>query len=318
LISYYQLKDKERRFLSSDKAKFFAVVKRMMGMSLFDGQPIQLNSKQTVVLSASRMTDMPKYYPQELMDAVQQRMNKGVNIHTLVLWTKHPGALLASPLKEFLLELKNGGIQLYLQCTITGMGKLCVGKTRGGVPLLLEPNAPAMMSALKTLSEVVALLGNPRRVRLRIDPIVRILDAAGQQFSNLQFVYPIAKQSSELGITDYSFSLLEKGIHKKVDRRFNSLGLQILALTQQERTRTITWLKNLEQKLCIKMSACCVPGFSESRCIDGLLLQQLHDAGKSTSMYETRSRLMCGCTQSVDIGGWPPRKCFTGCQGVTP
>ena len=40
------------------------------------------------ILSASCMTDMPTYYPNELIEEVEKRQAKGLMIHTLVLWTK--------------------------------------------------------------------------------------------------------------------------------------------------------------------------------------------------------------------------------------
>lgn len=37
-------------------------------MSILDGKPIEMNPG--MVLSASRMTDMPKYYPDQLIDGI--------------------------------------------------------------------------------------------------------------------------------------------------------------------------------------------------------------------------------------------------------
>ena len=58
--------------------------------------------KEQIILSASRMTDMPKFYPEILIEEVNKRMDK--NIHTLVLWTKHPKPLLVNPLFDFLMD----------------------------------------------------------------------------------------------------------------------------------------------------------------------------------------------------------------------
>lgn len=63
----------------------------MEQMSLFEGEKKKNNS---VILSASRMTDMPKYYPDVLMKEVMTRIEKGMDIHTVVFWTKHPDAIL--------------------------------------------------------------------------------------------------------------------------------------------------------------------------------------------------------------------------------
>ena len=98
--------------------------------------------KTSTILSASCMTDMPAFYPQQLIEAVESRRKKGVKIHTLVLWTKHPASLLKEPLYSFLLGLRNDGIQLYVQLTITGMGQLPMGTDLNGDPILIEPHAP--------------------------------------------------------------------------------------------------------------------------------------------------------------------------------
>jgi hypothetical protein len=79
-----------------------------MMQKLFDTDPME----QRVVLSASRMTDMPKYYPLDLIREIDKRKEKGRKIHTLVLWTKHPGALLTNPLHRYLEQLKKEGVQL--------------------------------------------------------------------------------------------------------------------------------------------------------------------------------------------------------------
>ena len=93
----------------------------------FFGENKRINSK-SIVLSASRMTDMPKFYPNELIEEVEKRLNKGIDIHTLVLWSKHPKSLISGSLYTYLLELKKRNIQLYYQCTITGMGGRVISK----------------------------------------------------------------------------------------------------------------------------------------------------------------------------------------------
>ena len=53
----------------------------MEQMSLFKDEK---KKNDSVVLSASRMTDMPKYYPDVLMKEVMTRSEKGVDVHTVV------------------------------------------------------------------------------------------------------------------------------------------------------------------------------------------------------------------------------------------
>lgn len=288
-------------------------------MTLFDGKPLEtemklLTKRSSIVISASRMTDMPKYYPEEIIKLVNSKIKAGLDIHTLVLWTKHPNSLLINPLRDFLYNIREFGIQLYLQCTITGLGKRILGKCRNGSNLVLEPNSPSMEDSILSLPDVISILDSPRRIRLRIDPIIRIEDALGTRFSSLKFMPIIIKKVKAMDIRDISFSFLESGVHRKVDRRFRELGVRILPPNTQERLQTVEWLKKLELEHKVNIRACCTPGFPESKCIDGQLLQYLHNNKKDTVLKEPRKRKMCGCTYSIDIGGWPPRKCFTGCQ----
>ncbi|TEB05681.1 hypothetical protein Psch_02722 [Pelotomaculum schinkii] len=281
-------------------------------MSIFDGKPIAMNPK--IVLSASRMTDMPKFYPDKLMEEVDNRLARGLEIHTLVLWTKHPASLLIDPLRSYLEELKNKNIQLYVQLTITGLGGLSIGIKANGKPLVLEPKAPSLQDSLPALPDIIYLAGSPDRIRLRVDPIVRIKDSKGNTFSSLKFLPVIIKSAAQYGIKYFSFSFLEKNMHQKVDKRFREMGCQIVPPDEEERHRTFHWLKQVESAYGVFISACCVPGFPDSKCIDGELLQQLHDRQEPADSRQPRKRPQCGCTYSIDIGGWPPKLCYTGCD----
>jgi hypothetical protein len=160
---------------------------------------------------------------------------------------------------------------------------------------------------------LVSLTGDARRILLRIDPIIRIRDARGQLFSNLQWFEPILCHAAGVGVSRFTFSFLEKGIHAKVDKRFENIGCEIVSPNSAERKKMQEWTVSLAQKYRVSISACCVPELPSSACINGMLLEKLHDRQLSVSHNQTKSRELCGCTQSVDLGGWPPRKCASGC-----
>lgn len=259
------------------------------------------------------MTDMPAFYPIELIREVENRLAKNVKIHTLVLWTKHPASLLKDPLYAFLLKLKELNIQLYVQLTITGMGKKVVGFDDRDQPLILEPNVPEASEAFALLNKVIALVESPERIKLRIDPILRIKDFKGTLYSNLASLEPIIKECVKLNIAHYAFSFLEKDAYKKVNNRFTKRGFEICSSNLQERQQMQTYITGLEQKYNVSIKACCVSGFAESACIDALLLEKLNPETQKISHKQPHSRAQCGCTSSIDIGGWPPKKCYSGC-----
>jgi len=149
---------------------------------------------------------------------------------------------------------------------------------------------------------------------LRVDPIIRLIDNQSKLFSSLKYFQEIVEVASELGIKDFSFSFLEKGVHQKVDRRFKKIGCEILSPNRKERQQTEVWFKKIAKKFNINIFACCVPGFPVSKCINGELLQTLHDKNLPTDLRQPKRRDLCGCTNSIDIGGWPPKKCNSGCE----
>lgn len=279
-----------------------------------DNEKIKSKTK-CVILSASRMTDMPKFYYKELIQEVEGRLNKGIDVHTLVLWSKHPKSLLSGELNEYLRKLKSKKIQLYYQCTITGMGKRIIGINKDGSNFVLEPGVPKPYEAIHDLKDVIDLLGSPLRVKLRIDPIVRIKNVyTNEIFSNIVLAEEIIKETSKLGIKNYTFSFLESSIHNKVDRRFDKYDWKIITPDNDEKKKVYMWFKEKANKYGVNFEACCVPGLKESRCIDGYLLNTLHDMNKEADLKEPRKRQLCACTSSIDIGGWPPKKCFSGCK----
>lgn len=269
--------------------------------------------KEYRVLSASRMTDMPKFYPNELINEVKKRRNNGTSIHTLVLWTKHPKSLITKPLLPFLMSLKNDSIQLYIQLTITGLGKIVAGKKPDGSNLILEPNAPEYSESLRILPEVINLVGGPKRIRLRIDPIVRIRDFQGNVFTSNDYFLKIVDHVRKLGVKTISYSFLEKNVHRKVDNRLKKAGCEIIAPNGEERQEYALWMKEIENKYVVNIYSCSIPDMPVSKCIDGELLEQLHDKKHPVSKKQLKKRKLCGCTESIDLGGWPPKRCYTGC-----
>ena len=159
------------------------------------------------------------------------------------------------------------------------------------------------------------MLESPLRIRLRIDTIVRLKNKyTGEEFTNLLMVDEIIKYTSRLGINNYTFSFLESGIHNKVDYRFNKYEWKIITPDLEEKIRINNWIEKKAENYNVKIEACCVEGLNSHRCIDGYLLSELHNEHKGTDLKEPKKRKLCNCTSSIDIGGWPPKQCYSGCK----
>jgi len=260
------------------------------------------------------MCDLPAWYPDELIAGVNRRLSMGQHIHTLVLWTKHPGRIVQPPLIGFITGLMNAGVQVYVHVSITGMGNRVCGTDVHGRSWKPEPRAPDMGDSLRMLPELVALVGNPGRVHLRFDPVVRFVDACGKEYSNNHCFDEVAPGAARAGIRVLTFSLLQPGVYRKVDRRFAKLGIGLKEFQPEEVQDIWQDFRKRGEALGMDVRACCVEGLPPSSCIDGKYLAGLHDEGLQVSLLKPCSRPMCHCTQSVDIGGWPPRLCPTGCD----
>lgn len=270
--------------------------------------------EHAVILSASRMTDLPAYYPQFMIDAIEKRIQHGQKVHTIVIWTKHAYSLNQEPLRSYLCKLMDLGIQLSIQLTITGMGGVFVGTTKQGCLWGPEPNVPLRQESVDQLVSLVHLVGDAARITVRIDPLAKFRFSDGSCYSNLAELSEIVALASKMGVKRFSFSLLEPRVYKKVVRRYDNLGVEIQAFTQSERVGMQAEIAALQGRFDCEIKACCVEGFPTSACISGDELMRIHKQGLSLSLKKAFTRPLCNCSHSIDIGGWPPKACYSGCD----
>lgn len=269
--------------------------------------------KLPIIISASRMTDMPAFYPQNIISEIEARKSRGLKIHTIVLWTKHVASIFREPLHTYLKEQQLPGTQIYVQLTVTGIGKNCTVKGKNNTNVYLEPCVPDLTDSISQTDRLIDFLGTPDRIRLRVDPLVQLKDANGNIFSNYDKLFEIISLLQPKGIRNYSFSFLEKGVYRKVDSRFTNRSLEILSPNTEERLDFYSKTTQYSRNLKVSISACSVEGLPQSACIDGELLQNLHPQQWPVDLTQPHSRELCGCTKSIDIGGWPPKECNSGC-----
>ncbi len=247
------------------------------------------------VISASRRIDMVAGEPERLVQILRAKCPPA-RVHSLVLWTKNASNVLNHASLTAELERYD---QLYLQYSITGLGGT-----------VLEPMVPSMNVALSHLAPLIRFLKNPRRLRIRFDPIVHFRLPNDEVVCNLPLFAEIAKKASKLGVRDVSTSWVIR--YPKVDSRLRQKGIFSLEVSQEQLLDEANWMQRIAGEYGLQLHGCCVPQWPTSRCIDGYLLNELHPKGYRASVKRAKGqRALCGCTESWDIGWYNP--CFHGC-----
>lgn len=222
------------------------------------------------------------------------------DVHTLVLWSKDFGALLADEagVRQALARYD----QLFCHLTVTGLG---------GTPL--EPSIRPWTEVIAQVPELIALAGDARRVSVRYDPIVHWYED-GAVRSNLPLADAILRRVCEVGVTAVRISFAT--LYGKVRRR---KGWRWYDPAPEERLKIARELVALASGLGLRLYACSqsdltLAGAMPSRCIDGELLTALHPLHLSAATSkDPGQRAECGCTLSVDIGSYLMR-CPNGCR----
>ncbi|HEX3012327.1 MAG TPA: DUF1848 domain-containing protein [Syntrophomonadaceae bacterium] len=123
-----------------------------------------------MIISASRRTDIPAFYPEWFINRIRAGYCTTVNpfnrrqvsyvslnpddVEVMVFWTKNP-----RPLMRYLKELDDRGYKYYFHYTLTGY------------PPAIEPNLPDLKKGIETFKKLADTIG-PDRVIWRYDPII--------------------------------------------------------------------------------------------------------------------------------------------------
>jgi hypothetical protein len=267
------------------------------------------------VVTVSRRTDMPGWYAEDLVRILEARHPPGT-VHSLVIMTKFPHALLRPPLTPLLSRYD----QVVVQVTITGLG---------GSPL--EPRVPPFGTALEALPRLIELTGSPDRVTVRIDPIVHWRRASvdggdsptphlsasapghgGGVFSNQPLFLEIASRAREAGVGSVKTSLVSP--YTRVVRRLRRAGLELVSLAGPAREEVLGALEADAAAARVSLEYCCEEIRSPSACVDVGLLTRLHPGGLPARPGKAAGqRTHCGCSPAVDIAWYSTHPCPSGC-----
>lgn len=249
-----------------------------------------------LVLSASRRTDMVRWYPGDLARALASRYPPQ-RVHSIVVVTKFPGAVLEPPVADLLSQYE----QVVVQATITGLG----GST-------LEPQVPPPEAALATLSRLVEFTGHPERVVLRVDPILHWC-RDGRVETNLDQFGDIASRAAASGVSLIKTSLVTP--YPKAVRRLARAGFELVELAPDRRENALRRLEAEARANGMVLEFCCEPTRPPAACIDPVRLTRLHPRGlPARSDRPPGQRSTCACSHSVDLAWYSTHPCPSGCR----
>lgn len=238
------------------------------------------------VISASRRTDLVAHYPDWLARRLQELGPE--RIHTVVVWTKDATNLLGH--RELRAALSQVD-QVFVHWTITGLGGT-----------FLEPNIPPADHQLAMLHHVIALLGDPRRLHWRYDPLISARQGEVRATNlDLRRFRTLARPMAEAGVPAVHTSFAT--LYPKVVRRLVRAGVEVDEVAAQARHEWIERLASAAGEVGMRLLTCCEPGRPRQRCIDAELLAGLHPAREPCRTDRARGqRPLCGCTVSLDVG----------------
>lgn len=282
-------------------------------------------SKQ--IISCSRRTDIPAFYYNWLQDSLRNKIVKVPNVmfpENIYTYDLSPDNIRCIFLwsKNFDNVIKNPG---YLDDY-----NLIFNYTINGYNRILEPNVPEYSQSIKTLEKMLKKY-KAEQIRPRFDPI--ILSVKGEynptinkigQARLIQFER-MCKDLNSLGIDNITYSFID--LYGHVIKKLNNIQFKHMELSDDLKIRFSERIVEIADKYKIKLYSCATPilesvnGVNKSHCIDGDLVELLFpDADKVSKAKDPgqKKRIGCGCTKSIDIGGYLPCKhnCVY-CYGIT-
>lgn len=268
-----------------------------------------------MIISASRRTDIPKYYSEWLVNRIKEgyvdvrnpmyssqvsryRLSPEI-VDGIVFWTKDPAPMLKR-LDAF------SEYSYYFQFSLTPYGKD------------IEGNLPDKRELINTFKELSSRIGSDR-VNWRYDPIL-----LNDRYSVEYQIRAFGKIAAELNgytnnvtisfIDEYNFG------GRSV---YTSLQTEEIVVEQQnliaEKISEIARANGMSVDTCAEKIDLQKYGIEHARCVDGRIFENLN--GCKLSRLKTRyeelakdaaQRIECQCVDSIDIG-WP-NTCSNGCK----
>ena len=280
-----------------------------------------VTAKEPLIISASRATDIPAFYPEWFMRQWRNGYIPWKNpfngriyyysfarTRVIVFWSKNP-----APLIPYLNELQSSGVNFYFQFTLNDYEQE-----------QYEPDLPPLHERIETFRELSRILGS-ELVIWRFDPL--FLTERVTRDTLLHRVDNLAKQ-----LTGYTrrlvFSFADIAVYGKVKRNLDRLGIRYELWDEQKQCEFVQLMAaqngawNLDLRTCAEPGDYLSSGVYPNKCIDDelmirhfyqdrTLMQFLGVDTAQKSIFERASprklkdkgqRKHCRCILSKDIG----------------
>ena len=263
------------------------------------------------VVSVSRRTDIPAFYPEWFMNQVRvgfcHWMNPfGGQVYrvslrpedclTLVFWTRH-----FRPLTPHISELLERGFHFYVHYTINGY------------PQEIDSHSPPVKTAVATLRQLAEVIG-PDLVMWRYDPVIFSVATPMsyhlEHFESLSDALQGSTRRCYVSFLD-SYGKTERNLHRLNEQT----GLQLRRPDVAEQRKLLARLVEIADARGMTVHVCCdeAPpdlGVAQAHCIDVDIIRRLRP-DVDAKLKTVPSRPGCGCVQAVDIGAYDT--CTFGC-----
>jgi len=261
-----------------------------------------------MIISASRRTDIPAFYPDWFMKRVREgyfyRVNpfnskqvsgfslKPEDVDAICFWTKNP-----RPLMKHLNELDELGLNYYFQFTLNPYSKT------------FEPHVPPLQERIKTMIELASRIG-AERVVWRYDPI--ILSSVSSISWHLEQAEQIAnalKDSTRRMVFSF-YDFYGKG-QGRLNRALDGTGIKLEDITSSAHKDALELVargfKEIADRNDLQIFSCSEDidlssiGIQHGACIDGTLISELFGS-TAVNSKDKNQRESCGCVESADMG----------------
>lgn len=260
-----------------------------------------------MIISASRRTDIPRFYSEWLINRINEKsvcVRNPMNFHQvskitlspdvidgIVFWTKNP-----SPMLEKLSLLKD--YTYYFQFTITAY--------ENDIEVNLPSKKDDIIPAFQRLSNIIGA----DRVIWRYDPIFisskYSLDFHVQAFEKLARILHNYTNKCTFSFLDAEYKGVKNNIRCLDINEFTAIS----QIKLSKDLASIAHCYGLQLDTCAEGIDLSEFGIQHARCIDNRLFEKLTNS-KLIIEKDRNQRLECGCVSSIDIGMY--NTCLNGC-----